>query len=137
MIYSVNLDQLTTSAGIYIFGRRWGTQFEALYIGKAGNVRSRVRNHLNNNLRLMLHLRNARIGRRFVLAGRFLPKPGQQIPKCLGLLERAMIRHFLSEGHDLVNVQGTQLRRHELDSSGAHPKRFFPKRIYLEKGKGE
>jgi hypothetical protein len=136
MIYSVNLDRLPGSAGVYIFGRRWGAQFEALYVGKAGRIRSRVRTHLNN-LRLMQHLRNARNGKRIVLAGTFQPKPGQRLSKALPLVERALIRHFLSEGHNLVNVQGTQLRKHELNSTGKYPKRFFPSAIFLEKSKGD
>jgi hypothetical protein len=123
-------------AGVYIFGRRWGSQFEALYVGKAGNIRGRVKGHLNN-LRLMQHLHNAKTGRRIVLAGRLVTKRGQKLPKSLVLAERALIRYFLSEGHDLVNRQGTRLRRHELASSGQHPKRFFPKLMYLEKAKGE
>ncbi|MEW6366530.1 MAG: hypothetical protein AB1714_18030 [Acidobacteriota bacterium] len=137
MIYTLDLNRVGTGAGIYIFGRRWGSQFEALYVGKASNsVRGRVKNHLNN-LRLMQHLRNAKTGRRFVLTGEILTKRGQRLAKSLTLTERALIRYFLSEGHDLVNKQGTRIRRHELESSGKHPKRFFPREMYLEKAKGE
>jgi hypothetical protein len=85
----------------------------------------------------MQHLHNAKTGRRIVLAGRLVTKRGQKLPKSLVLAERALIRYFLSEGHDLVNRQGTRLRRHELASSGQHPKRFFPRLMYLEKAKGE
>ena len=134
MIYSVDLTKISTRSGVYIFGRRWGSQFEALYVGKAGRIRSRVKSHLNN-LRLMQHLRNAKTGKRIVLAGRLVTKPGQRLSKCMALTEKALIRYFLSEGHDLVNKQGTRLRRHELESSGQHPKRFFPKTMYLEKTK--
>jgi len=136
MIYGVDLGKVADMAGVYIFGRRWGSQFEALYVGKAGNIRGRVKGHLNN-LRLMQHLHNAKTGRRIVLAGRLVTKRGQKLPKSLVLAERALIRYFLSEGHDLVNRQGTRLRRHELASSGQHPKRFFPRLMYLEKAKGE
>ena len=134
MIHSVDLTKISTRSGVYIFGRRWGSQFEALYVGKAGRIRSRVKSHLNN-LRLMQHLRNAKTGKRIVLAGRLVTKPGQRLSKCMALTEKALIRYFLSEGHDLVNKQGTRLRRHELESSGQHPKRFFPKTMYLEKTK--
>jgi hypothetical protein len=136
MIYGLDLIKVTAGAGVYIFGRRWGSQFEALYVGKAGNIRGRVKGHLNN-LRLMQHLRNAKTGKRLVLAGRLLTKPGQRLPKCLVLAERALIRYFLSEGHDLVNKQGTRLRRHEVESAGQHPKRFFPKAMYVERTKGD
>lgn len=136
MIYGIDLARVTSGSGVYIFGRKWGSQFEALYVGKAGNVRSRINGHLNN-LRLMQHLRNAKTGKRIVLAGRLLTRQGQQLGKSMALTERALIRYFLSEGHDLVNKQGTRLRRHELESSGTHPKRFFPQTMYLEKAKGE
>jgi len=136
LVYSVALDRLPTTAGIYVFGRRWGNQFEALYVGKANRIRGRVKGQLNN-LRLMQHLKNAKTGRRIVLVGRIITRPGQQIEKCLPLVERALIRYFLSEGHDLVNKQGTRLRRHELASSGNYPKRFIPGLMYIEKGKGE
>jgi hypothetical protein len=136
MIYGLDLSKVPRGAGVYIFGRRWGSQFEALYVGKAGIIRSRVKGHLNN-LRLMQHLRNAKTGKRLVLAGKLVTKPGQKLAKCLVLSERALIRYFLSEGHDLVNKQGTRLRRHEVQSSGSHPKRFFPQVMHLEKTKGD
>src|SRR5262245_43348554 len=99
LIYNISLDRLPKTAGIYVFGRRWGNQFEALYVGKAGGVRGRVKGQLNN-LRLMQHLKNAKLGKRVIMTGRIVTKPGQRLEKCLTLLERALIRYFLSEGHD-------------------------------------
>jgi len=55
----------------------------------------------------------------------------------LKLIERGLIRYFLSEGHDLVNKQGTRIRRHEIVSFGKHPKKFIPNLMYVEKGKGD
>lgn len=136
LIYKADTSKLPSAPGIYMFGRRFGGQFEALYVGKASRISGRVKGHFNN-LRLMQHLRNAKSGKRIVLAGRVLTKPGQQLEKCLRLIERGFIRYFLSEGHDLVNKQGTRLRRHELSSSGKHPKRFFPRMMYVDKSKGE
>jgi hypothetical protein len=132
LIYTVPLDKVPNVAGVYILGRRWAGSFEALYVGKASKIRGRVKGQINN-LRLMQHLKNAKGGKRILLAGQFLPKPGQNKERCLPLVERALIRYFLSEGHDLVNKQGIRLRRHEVTSSGKHPKRFFPGLIYLEK----
>jgi hypothetical protein len=132
LIYSVPLDKLPSAAGVYVFGRRYGQKFEALYVGKANKVRGRVQSQCNN-LRLMQHLKNAKSGRRIVLAARFIAKPGQQKANCLSLIERALIRYFLSEGHDLVNKQGVRIRRHEITSAGKHPKRYFPNLIFLER----
>jgi len=95
-----------------------------------------VRDHLNN-LKLIQHIRKARNGQRLVLAARLVTKPGQRLSKSMSLVERGLIRYFLSEGHELVNQQGTRLRRHQLASSVKHPKRFFPGVIFLEKSKGQ
>lgn len=136
MVYEVDLEKFASVPGVYIFGRIFGSQFEALYVGKANKIRSRMRTQLNN-LRLMKHVLNAKSGERVVLAGALKTRRGQQLKKTLALAEKALIRHFLSEAHDLVNVSGVRISRHELASSGNHPKRFFPRVVYLEKSKGE
>ena len=132
LIYTTTIEKLPTASGIYVFGRRYGRSFEALYVGQATNIRGRVNSQFNN-LRLMQHLRNAKTGKRIVLTGRFHAKPGQKLKKCMDLAELALIRHFLSEGNDLVNKQGVRLRRHEVESSGPYPKRYFPRTIYLQR----
>lgn len=131
LIYKLDLERMPRAAGVYVFGRKWGNQFEALYVGKAGKIRGRIKTQLNN-LRLMQHLKNAKAGKRVVMIGQFMGKPGQQVNRCLPLIERTLIRYFLSEGHDLVNVQGTRLRRHEVSSDGRHPRNFIPKLMYVE-----
>jgi len=134
LIYTFDHSRLPEAAGVYVFGRRFSKHFEALYVGKANVIRWRVRGQLKN-LPLMLHLKNAKIGKRVVLIARFLPKPGQQEEKCLKLLERALIRYFLSEGHDLVNKQGARLRRHEITSK--KPRRIVPGLMFVDRAKGE
>ncbi len=131
LVYRVDLSRLPDDAGIYVFGRRWGNSFEALYVGKALNIRKRVHGQLNN-LRLMQHVRKAKWGRRVILAAVLLPRPGQKIERCLPILERTLIRYFLSEGHDLVNIPGTLLRQHEVDSIH-RPKHSVPARMYLDR----
>src|SRR5688572_28890697 len=112
--------------------RKWGTGgHEALYVGMANNLRGRIKGQLNN-LKLMLHVRHAQGGRRVILTGEIKTRPGQQTRTCLPIIERALIRYFLSEGHNLVNKSGTKLRGHEVHSVGKHPKRFFPKKMYVE-----
>ena len=101
-----------------MFGRRYGRQFEALYVGKALNLRSRIRSQLKGNVALMCHVKGAKAGKRVVVIARAVTKPGQRIKKVLAIIERAFIKHFLAEGHDLVNKQGTRIRRHVIASSG-------------------
>jgi len=135
-IYKVDLEVLPAVPGIYVFARRWSKSYEALYVGQSTNIRKRVRNHLKN-LPLMKYLENAKTGGRFVIVGRAVPRPGHKVEKVLATLERAFIRHFLSEGHALVNKQGTRIRRHEIFSEGKVPKSFIPTWMYLERAKGQ
>jgi hypothetical protein len=129
--YDVDLAKLPSKPGVYIFGRRFSKRFEALYVGKANRMRGRIRGQMNS-LRLMNHITNAKLGKRIVLTGALRTRGGQNRAKCLKLAERALIRHFLSKGHDLVNIMGRRIRRHELYSSGSHPKRHFDDPIFLE-----
>ncbi len=135
-IYEVNLDDFPREPGIYIFARKWGSSYEALYVGKSKRLRGRIRGHMNN-LKLMRHIHRAKTGKRVILYGTPIPKPGQTMERILETLEKAFIRHFLLLGHDLVNSQGTRVRRHEITSNGSLPKAFMPTRMYLERSRGE
>jgi hypothetical protein len=134
LIYTFDYTKLPQAPGVYVFGRRYGRNFEALYVGKAKHLMWRARGQLKN-LPLMLHLKTAKSGKRVILVGRFLPQPGQQEQKCLTILERALIRYFLSEGYDLVNKQGARLRRHEIKSK--NPRRLIPHSMFVDRAKGE
>src|SRR5688572_18258460 len=78
LIYVCDHWKLPDASGVYVFGRRYGKDFEALYVGKANGIRGRVRGQLKN-LPLMLHLQKAKSGKRIVFAARFLARPGQQL----------------------------------------------------------
>lgn len=136
LIYSVNLERIPDGAGVYIFARYWGGRYYALYVGQSKDLKGRVKGHLNN-LKLMKYLERAKNGNRVVIIGNAMTQPGQKINKVLKTLERAFIRHFLAEGHDLVNRQGVRIRTHEILSDGPIKKSFVPSSIYLEKRKGE
>lgn len=137
LIYVVDPERLPNAAGVYVFGRRRRNGgFEALYVGKASNIRHRVWGH-RKNLPLMMHLKNAKQGKRVVRAGVYKARPGQNPGKCIPIIERALIRYFLSEGHDLVNKAGTRLRRHEISTFGRHPNLFIPKLMFVDRGRGE
>ena len=95
LIYFADLEKVEPDPGVYVFARQWGSSFEALYIGRADNVRRRLRGQLNN-LRLMRHIEGAKSGRRMVIPGYVVTRPGQQMPKVLATVERGLIRYFLS-----------------------------------------
>jgi hypothetical protein len=130
LIYVCDHEKIPERPGLYIFGRTFGSSFEALYVGKAGSsLRSRIKQQFNN-LKLMQHVRNAKIGERVLLFGVFTPQQGQQPDNCVPIMERAMIRHYLEREDDLVNVHGTRLKTHEVLSSGARG--MVPSKIVVD-----
>jgi hypothetical protein len=116
-IFACNLDEVPDAPGIYIFGREHGDNFEAIYVGQAISIRVRIKQQFNN-LSLMRHIENAKAGAKIIQAGIFVAKKGQQLAKSLDIVEGALIRHFLYEGHELVNIKGRRLIQHEISSGG-------------------
>ncbi|MBZ5607489.1 MAG: hypothetical protein LAP38_04475 [Acidobacteriia bacterium] len=131
-IYEVNLDAIPTGPGIYIFFRAFGDAAEALYVGKAGGLRGRIKTQMNA-VKLMKGIENAAIGPRYVVAGEFKARPGQR-QHLLPVIERAMIRYYLTKGHELLNFQGTHIRKHSLASQRRTKilRDLIPKDIYFE-----
>jgi hypothetical protein len=130
--YGVDWEQIPKSPGVYVFFRAFGTSSEALYVGKAENLRSRIKGQFNSH-KLMKGIENASIGYRYVVFGEFKQKPGQRT-RLLQTIERALIRHYLAKGDGLLNVQGTRVRKHSLAST-RHTKilhRLIPKDLYFE-----
>jgi len=129
--YAVDLNKISESPGIYIFGRRNRNRFEALYVGKANNIRKRIKTQLNNH-KLISHIWGAKTGPRVLMIGEIITKQGQKLDSCLHLAELTLIRHFIAEGHNLVNFHGTNFKYHELLSTGKHSRNDFPKRVRLQ-----
>ena len=130
--YDVELDLIPEVPGIYLFGRRFGKSFKALYVGRAKNsLRGRIAQQLNNH-KLLNHIWKAKAGQRLVLIGELKTKPRQTPAACLPVAEKSLIRYFVSERHDLVNIQGVKLRHHQVSSTGLHKVLDFPKSIEVE-----
>ena len=130
-IYLVPLDDIPTEPGIYVFLRTHGSTYEAQYLGKAGNLRSRIEQQLNN-LKLMRGIEHAATGKRLLAFAVFISKRGQQQTKALKRMEIAYIRHYLSEGHQLLNKQGTKIVKDSIASERSALKKFIPKDLYFE-----
>ena len=121
-------DRIPDGPGIYIFGRRHGAVFAPLYVGQAGNLRSRVSFQLNNN-RLMNSLQSAPNGTRELLVGSFVAKQGQRTKPVLDIVERGLIKLALADGHEIVNKHGTRIRSHCVEMSGSRAARsWLPER---------
>ena len=135
--YTTSVDKIPTESGIYIFGRRWNEDFEALYVGRANRLRSRVRTQLNN-ARLMNHVKTIGKGRpvagyRAVYVGVFEGTQGQQWSRCGPVIEKGLIRYFISEEHRLANLHGTQIRTHQIISSGKFLRRVWGSEVAVER----
>lgn len=103
--------------GIYLFCRKHGTSVSPLYIGKAENLARRIEQQLNN-LKLMVAIQRAASGDRILLIGQPKLLQGQRAMKVLRVLENSLIDHALSEGHELLNIQGTKTKVHYIENKG-------------------
>lgn len=130
-IYTITLDDIPTEPGIYVFLRTHGSASEALYVGKGKNLRTRIKQHLNN-LKLMKGIEKAATGKRLLAFAEFVPKQGQQQAKALRRIETAYIRLYLSDGHQLLNKQGTKIAKDTIASERSDLKKFIPKDLYYE-----
>lgn len=132
LTFTTDVQKLPKKPGVYIFARKWGSDAEALYVGKADDIRGRINQQFNNH-RLMNYLDKAANGSRVVYAGVFSPKKGQQLKKCLPLIERALIRYFVANNHKIANRQGTKLQEHTIYSMGFSPRGILENKISIER----
>jgi len=131
-IYGINLGDIPERTGIYIFYREYGAVREALYVGKASNLKSRIKQQLNN-VKLMKGIENASKGYRRIVYAEFIAKRGQQEDKCIALIERALIRYYLALEDNILNKQGTRIRSDIIVSHRSSVKRFIPEKIHHHK----
>ncbi|MGH9452999.1 MAG: GIY-YIG nuclease family protein, partial [Terriglobia bacterium] len=120
LIYACDdLDSFPREPGVYIFARRYGNTVCPLYIGQTLNIYKRIVQHFKFSLVLMNKIKKkAKAGDRIVLFG--IPKlaPGQQVERVLQVLEHALIGNALAQGHELLNVHGTNIPAHYITNRG-------------------
>jgi hypothetical protein len=127
------LDNLPMKPGVYVFAREFAKNVAPLYIGQAAKLRGRIEGQFNN-LRLMMGIKNAQAGNRILLVARVNLKPGQQTGKVLDIVESALIKNALAQGHDLLNQQGTKTRVHIIRSQGnSSSRQIAPLTMFAEK----
>jgi hypothetical protein len=130
-LYWTDGDQIPQTPGVYVFFREFGDSTQALYVGQAGNLRSRIKQQLNAH-RLMKGIEDAAMGARYIAIGELKRRPGQQIKTCLTLIEHALIRHYLGLGHELLNIHGRRIQKHSLTSERTKARKLIPKVLYFE-----
>jgi hypothetical protein len=117
-IYSCpDLQKIPTTPGAYVFGRKYGRRRYPLYIGQANDIRTRIGQHLNS-AKLMVGLRDAPAGQRFVACCEITFKKGQPHKTVLDVIENALIAHALAEGYELLQVRGTRFASHTISFTG-------------------
>jgi hypothetical protein len=108
--YQPDLSSIPKEAGVYVFYRTYGPKkFQVFYVGKAKNLRNRIKGQLNN-LKLMTGIQMAANGARYLAYAEVALKPGQKPEPTIHAAEKLLIRHYVEEGHELLNIQGIKIR---------------------------
>jgi len=105
--YRLDLDVIGDHPAVYLIARRHGDRSVPLYIGRTAKLQRRMRQHFDS-LRFMRALSDFPSGTRFLAWSTFRLKQGQRLKRVMGIVERGLILHALSEGHQLINIQGTR-----------------------------
>jgi len=133
MIYALNLSELPEKAGCYVIFNCYGDKCSVLYIGQAKNIRARFEQQLNN-VKLMMGINNHKNGQKKVIFCTLSPAQGQSQRKALDTLEASLIKHSMSEGHELLNLQGTKISYDSLIFKGNRTsEKMFSRAINIEK----
>ena len=112
-----DLDMIPESPGVYVFGRRHGKSTTPLYIGKALNLRQRIKQQFDS-VKLMSRIKDAGNGSRFLIYCVPAPKRAHSAARVIKVLEDALIAHALAENHELRQKQGTLRPNHTIKLSG-------------------
>ena len=107
--YQPDLELIPKVPGIYVFYRKHGFTHQVFYVGKALQLRSRIKGQLNN-LKLMNGIHDAGTGGRLLAYAEAAVKPGQKAATAILAAEKIIIRHFVDNGHVLLNIQGVKIR---------------------------
>ena len=82
---------------------------------------------------MMMKLKNgAKNGQRVVVAGEWQSSRGQNARKALGLIESALIKHSLLQGHDIFNDKMTKTVSNRITRMGHTAHGFLPKHMKIE-----
>ena len=134
LIYTCHpLERISNGPGVYVFARSFGRVVVPLYIGQAVRLRDRLEQQLNN-VRLMMGIERAEAGRRLLLIGHLKLHRGQRKGKVLDVVESAIIKRALADGHDLLNKHGVRTKVHAIKSKGNTASRqVVPLTMYVER----
>ncbi len=135
LIYSCDLEQIPEGAGVYVFARCFGETVAPLYVGKAQSLRGRIKQQFNNT-KLMKGVENAKIGPRVLLLAEVSTWLASHLLRALEIVERTLIEYYLSQGFDLINIQGTKIPADIVEFAGnSLGRQTCPKVVVIPKRK--
>ncbi|MCE1225207.1 MAG: GIY-YIG nuclease family protein [Geobacteraceae bacterium] len=130
---SINLDLIPSDAGVYVFARKYANKTIPIYIGKALNLKSRIKTHLNS-IKLIKGLKEQPSGNRIIIYCQIILKRGQNIDSAIKIIEKALILHAQSDGHELINDKGTKLPADKIIFRGNRTSESFaPREMFIKK----
>jgi hypothetical protein len=118
VIHHTDANRVPDAPGLYVFARKHGAKFEPIYIGQADSLKTRLGQHLKQNVALMKALRAAKTGAKVVLIAEIDTKQGQQVQRVLDIAEPTLIAEAVAAGYSLVNKQLTKKLFHTVTSHG-------------------
>jgi hypothetical protein len=133
MIYTYETENIPDAPGCYVFYNKYGSSITIFYIGKSMDIQSRLEGH-KNNLKLMMGIKNYMKGNKYVMYATIKTRNKNDIQKSIDLVERNLIKHALSQGHDLFNIQGKIIKYDEITFLGTKETiEMFGKKMNIEK----
>ena len=128
------LGKITDGPGVYVFARRHGRTDEDIfipqYIGEASNVRRRIRQHLHRHVARMRRIRDGATGARYLVVGKI--ERNAKNEKTRKVVENALIKKAMANGHNLLNKQGTKSKVHSIQFTGTQSaKNTFGNEIHV------
>jgi hypothetical protein len=115
LTFGIGDQSIPDAAGCYVFFNQYGNSQRVIYIGKANSLSKRINHQFKTNVRLMNVIKNFPLrGYKKVMCCTISPRPGQRIQKILTIVEKNLIKHALTNGHELINIQGSRINFHEI-----------------------
>jgi excinuclease UvrABC nuclease subunit len=125
-------DEIEAGSGVYVFARVFNGIATPIYIGEATNIRSRIHQHTERNVRLMNGIKTSGKGKKVDLYCTVRTNSTQRRDAMLAILQRGLIEHALSAGHDLLNVQLTKLSAHTVQFTGNRlSEQLAPRKMFI------
>ena len=132
LIYTLDLKNIPAVPGVYVFARKHGTSIVPIYIGQTLSLHGRIKNHLEF-LPLMRAVENSVNGSRLLIYCTVKAGSKEKAKKHIKIIERALILHAQSEGHEIYNKHGTKLQTDTISFVGNRTSEAIAPRTMLIK----